>query len=121
MSDLNRHTDERGIFQELHKADIDNFSPQQVSIITISPGQTRGGHYHKELIEKFILLDGFVKVTLETISKIPYIDDFMMFKKFDQFQVNPFVKHTFYSEYGATVLILSSKVFDFNNPDTYRE
>lgn len=51
---LKKHEDDRGIFVEMLK------TPDcgQVSFFTLSPGLTRGSHYHHSKTEKFLVLSG---------------------------------------------------------------
>ncbi|MDO8659938.1 MAG: WxcM-like domain-containing protein [Candidatus Parcubacteria bacterium] len=115
--------DPRGAFQEIYKCENLNDKWKQISICSINPGQTRGSHFHKETLEKYIVIEG--KMFVETFhvernnsySKIELSNenDFLD----NEIDLMPMVHHTVYSEQGCKFLVLSSKVFDFNSTDTY--
>jgi dTDP-4-dehydrorhamnose 3,5-epimerase-like enzyme len=115
---LNNHEDDRGIFQELYKAN-GTFDVNQISTITINKNKTRGGHYHKETYEQFIILEGKTLFTLENMATNK-VERFVLYPR-DSIVVPPNYKHTLYAENYCKVLILCNKVFDPKNPDTYRD
>ena len=51
---LEAHADERGVFVELARG----HGQGQTSFSTTQPGVTRGGHYHFDKIERFVVLEG---------------------------------------------------------------
>ncbi len=125
-----KHIDNRGYFQELARKSDMIFEPKQVSVCTINPGVTRGGHFHKETWEQFIIIEGHATVTFE------YPDGFTVHESisFDGTDMNiphvtvrnfanitPEVKHSIFSASGCKFLILSSKEFDPQYPDTYTD
>lgn len=116
-----KHEDHRGFFQELLKSsDPDGYmKPEQVSWFTINAGKTRGNHYHKTTIEKFILLEGECKITLTSVFNPHNKLEFTLEESGESFFADTYMIHTFYSEQGCKILVLSNKEFDLKNPDTY--
>jgi len=126
---LKYNSDERGFFVELYKESEErnykNKDPKQISYITINKGFFRGGHFHKETMESFILLEGDCSIFLSCKHKDD-ADDATCFDGeehkldlYSQFDVPLTFQHTLFSRAGAKLLILSSKEFDPNNPDTF--
>lgn len=123
---LQRHEDDRGIFQELAKITILDddgynvgFRIKQVSRISINPGKQRGNHYHKFTSEYFIVEKGEAKFTL---FHLPTATEHNVIVKAgdEPVKVLPLTNHKISSEEGCEILILSDQIFDPENPDTYR-
>jgi dTDP-4-dehydrorhamnose 3,5-epimerase len=118
---MKKHVDERGFFQELLREDLEDFKDfavKQVSWFSIEPGQERGGHYHKNQIEKFVVLEGTVTVRVEDVvlGKVfhhHHLSDGMLI------EMTPYFKHTFMSEKGAKILVLTNRLFNPDDTDTY--
>lgn len=120
-----KHTDSRGSFQELHKAGDLSKHWEQISICSLNPGQTRGGHYHLKTWEKYIVIEG--KMTVATfildqdnsdrLVELSNEDDLLD----NEIVLVPKVHHTVMSEKGCKFIILASKMFDPKNPDTFKE
>jgi len=120
-----KHTDDRGYFQELHKAGDLSDHWKQIAICSIAPGATRGAHYHKVTYEKYIVIEGDMtvktyhmkqdnsEVVFQLSNENPRLDNEIM--------LLPWVHHTVTSEKGCKFIILASKMFDPKDPDTYRE
>lgn len=113
-----KHEDCRGYFAELARAKDLTHPINQVSIFTINPTKSRGDHYHRELDETFIVLDGKCEVFSwlgkdgKVVSKTLTEGDSVSFC--------PLVQHKFFSLEGCKILVLSSKEYDSKNPDVYK-
>jgi UDP-2-acetamido-2,6-beta-L-arabino-hexul-4-ose reductase len=118
-----KHVDHRGFFQELLRRDNLGYSLDKVAQIGwfgVEPGLARGGHWHKTLTEIFVLLEGTVTATLETRDGIK--SRFLMSNSnfADVLIVPPQTKHMFEGgTQGAKMLVLSDRLFDAENPDTF--
>ncbi|WP_271783964.1 NAD-dependent epimerase/dehydratase family protein [Aquimarina algiphila] len=69
-----KHTDNRGAFVEIMRADIGG----QSSYSTTVPGITRGNHYHTRKVERFAVISGKASIQLRKIDSeevIEYILD----------------------------------------------
>jgi quercetin dioxygenase-like cupin family protein len=113
-----KHEDVRGYFQEIARASDTLHAIRQVGIFSINPGQTRGDHYHRELFETFVVIEGECVVTSSlghsgslTTKKLAEGDSIVFI---------PLVQHKFYSEKGCKILALANKEFDTKNPDVYK-
>ena len=65
----------------------------------------RGGHYHKENIEFFFVVEGSFKLILEKDGE----KEEYLFKKGDMFRLHPFVIHSFYYLEEYIVLAMYDK------------
>lgn len=114
------HKSDTGSFQELvHKSDVE-FG--QLSLLTIAPGCTRGGHYHTRKKEWFCCLHGrcVIVTTDVTIKDQQYIslsEDNIKFVA-----VNPRKSHTVVNtgSYKCELLVICDEEYDANNTDTIR-
>ena len=113
------HTDERGSFQELSKSNDGLPQIKQVSLLTINPGKSRGNHYHKKIWESFIVSKGIAEFVLENVE---YGEKTTITRAAGEGEVvvSPLTNHTIYSEEGCEIIILSTKLFDPNDQDTFR-
>ncbi len=59
-----KHTDERGSFVEIMRAEIKG----QTSYSTTKPGITRGNHYHTRKIERFAVIKGKALIQLRRVN-----------------------------------------------------
>ena len=84
------HEDERGLITGL--AQEGNW--KEVNIITSKNGSRRGGHYHKQCVEMFIILSGMVKLHLQSEKDKDRVMTLVV-KKGDVFIVPPMIWHTF--------------------------
>jgi dTDP-4-dehydrorhamnose 3,5-epimerase-like enzyme len=121
--------DKRGLFVELWKGSEDGSQgkPEQISLMTITPGSFRGNHYHKKLYESFMLIEGECDAVLscddgdrETYTGwVGLKSNQVKMKLYEWIVIPPRWQHSFFSKSGAKVLIISSKEFDPNDPDTF--
>ena len=61
---LTKHTDNRGFFSEIIRAEGEG----QFSISSTKPGITRGNHFHTSKIERFIVITGKAKVEIRRVD-----------------------------------------------------
>ncbi len=112
------HNDERGTIEGI----INKGCWKEINIITSSGSILRGGHYHKETQEMFIILDGEVIVKAQKVENGKLTSEVMEFhaRTGDVFIVNPNVVHTFQVEVYSKWLNALSKIIDPKNPDIHR-
>lgn len=114
-----RHSDQRGYFSELIRAD----GLGQSSISASVPGITRGDHYHLEKIERFLVLTGDATIRIRRL----------LTDEVHEFQVSgdepvaidmpPLCTHNISNTGDAELLTFfwAADHFDPANPDTYPE
>ena len=112
-----KHEDDRGIFQELARLEDIGHPIHQVSFFTINSGKSRGKHYHKLLMETFVILEGSCNVSVcntqdDSRYSLPLVEG-------DCYSCFPGEQHEFYSEKGCKILVLASNEFSKENPDVY--
>ncbi len=114
------HKNETGSFQELaHSSDI-KFG--QLSILKISPGYARGGHYHTHKEEWFCCIHGKCELKLNNIkdgsSKSVIMDDvnreFILVKPYE----NHIVKNLS-TQSECELIIIISEQYNPKEPDTF--
>ncbi len=123
---FNKYVDERGIFQEIYKNSemFEGFDPEQISFCTINPDFVRGRHYHKQMLEVFIVIEGEMEITQQWIENGVLLGDpdiFTMTPDRNQMVVNePNQWHSVTSDNGCKFIIITDKEFDPDDPDTYK-
>lgn len=113
-----KHVDDRGSLRGLI-----NFGEwQEVNIITSQKDSVRGGHYHKNTKECFVILSGkiFVQFRLPQSNGEPDYLEESIFEEGDVFLIEPLVEHTFTVISDAQWINMLSSPMDANNPDFYR-
>lgn len=111
------HSDERGSITGLV-----NFGRwEELNIITSSKDAVRGNHYHKSIIELFIVLEGKIKVVLERITSdgISGKEEHIV-KTGDVFMIEPLINHTFICLEDSRWMNLLSKKMDKMAPDIFK-
>jgi len=114
------HQNDTGSFQELaHKSDI-KFG--QLSILTIEPRCSRGGHYHTHKKEWFCCIHGscyLASVSMQSGERrsATLVEDEREFVK-----VSPYFLHTVLNPHDVAceLLIISSEEYDPDDPDTVK-
>ena len=93
---------------------------REINLITSDKNSIRGGHYHKNTIETFIILDGEIDVKVYLHN---YPDQYKVYfvKAGDVFMINPMVVHIFYVKTAAKWINLLSNKMDMDSPDIYKE
>jgi len=90
---------------------------RELNYVEAEPNQRMGGHYHKETVEFFQILEGEVTVVLEDINtgeSNTFVAD-----KNDCFTVYPFVEHVLVTHGVVKWVSLLSKEYDVLEPDIH--
>lgn len=114
------HKSETGIFQELARSCDVKFG--QLNYLSISPGSSRGGHYHKRKEEWFCCINGRCNIHLLNINTNSTRDiiidaDAKEFIKIEPFQVHSLTNLN--SLEKCEILIVISEEYNEKDPDTY--
>jgi dTDP-4-dehydrorhamnose 3,5-epimerase-like enzyme len=118
---LEIHSDSRGWLAEIIRRDEIDKTIAQVYVSQSIPGIIRGGHYHKKKTEWFFVIKGNAKLTLKDLlsneERVIYI------KESDHIlvEIPPMVFHKIESQTELYLLVISSEVFNRNEPDTYSD
>jgi UDP-2-acetamido-2,6-beta-L-arabino-hexul-4-ose reductase len=113
--DLPAHIDERGMFVEmLRTPDCGQFS-----FVTISPGTTRGSHYHHSKTEKFLVVSGRARIRLRSLATAETYTEELSSDKPRVLDTIPGWVHdiTNLGESDAVVLLWANENFDPQHPD----
>ena len=116
---LDPKVDQRGRLVELVKADTGG----QMFISTTEPGVTRGNHYHRRKVERFVVVDGTATISLRKL----FSDDVVTFEVNgqDPVAIDMPTMHTHnITNIGDTQLITlfwADEIFDPERPDTFAE
>ena len=112
------HSDDRGSIKG-----VVNFGRwEEFNVIESESKAIRGGHYHKNTEELFIILNGMIKVTLQNVlnGKLNGEIEEYVVKEGDVFLINKNTNHIFeILEYLRWINVLSMKI-DGCNPDIVR-
>jgi UDP-2-acetamido-2,6-beta-L-arabino-hexul-4-ose reductase len=111
-----QYGDERGVFVEMLKT----HDSGQFSYFTITPGVTRGSHYHHTKTEKFLVVKGIVRMRFRQLVDD---DDFEVVVKDETPQVVDSIPGwvhdiTNIGNEEAIVMLWANEVFDRENPDS---
>ena len=115
------HKGDDGSFQELaHNSDV-VFG--QLSVLTVAPGASRGGHYHTRKQEWFCCMHGSCKMemidTVDNSMRVVYLNE----NERQFVLVKPYESHTVinqnYSE-ACELIIIISEEYNRNDPDTIK-
>lgn len=116
---LPRHEDERGSLFEAVKS----LHGGQCFISTTKPGITRGNHYHRRKIERFLVLSGEATIRVRKLFS-PQAVDFPVTGAKPQYVDMPALHTHNITNTGTGELVTlfwSNEIFDPEQPDTYRE
>lgn len=115
------HESETGFFQELARWDDVDF--KQLSLLSINPDCSRGGHYHSYKREWFCCVVGEGVLELRNVNTGEEESISLSISDRRFIEVNPYWRHTVVNESGMfplIVLIIIDEEFDPENPDTYQ-
>jgi len=121
LKKLETHADPRGWLVEMLKRDEVDQDINQIHVVVIAPGATRGNHYHQSRVEWFLAVGGEVEVHLEDIkTKEKKIIKFVAGNA-QRLTINPGVAHKFVNagEKEAYLIAVQNDIFDPQNPDTF--
>jgi len=114
------HQNDTGSFQELaHASDVE-FG--QLSLLTIAPRCTRGGHYHTRKREWFCCLHGECVLVLKHTDGAQIAGIHLSSTRKEFVIVNPYDVHVVLNPHDqeCELLIISSEEYDPDNPDTIK-
>ena len=113
--DLTPHVDERGTFVEMLK------TPDcgQFSFFTISPGVTRGAHYHHSKTEKFLVVSGLVRMRFRKLVTGETCEVILSSDKPQVMDTIPGWVHdiTNMGDSEAIIMLWANETFDPQRPD----
>ena len=114
--DLTPHVDERGMFVEMLK------TPDcgQFSFFTISPGITRGSHYHHSKTEKFLVVSGLARMRFRQLVTGETCEVILSSEKPRVMDTIPGWVHdiTNMGDSEAIIMLWANEIFDQQRPDT---
>ena len=114
--DLPQHGDERGIFVEMLK------TPDcgQFSFFTVLPGVTRGSHYHHTKTEKFLVVEGIVRMRFRQLVTGETYEVKLFSDKPQVVDTIPGWVHdiTNVGENKAIIMLWANENFDQESPDS---
>ncbi len=114
--DLPQHGDERGIFVEMLK------TPDcgQFSFFTVLPGVTRGSHYHHTKTEKFLVVEGTVRMCFRQLVTGETHEVELFSDKPQVVDTIPGWVHdiTNVGESKAIIMLWANETFDKEHPDS---
>ena len=112
-------SDERGSFLGL----INFGTWKEVNIICSEADTVRGGHYHENTDELFLILEGKIKITLQKVLVNKVLDnekETFDVQEGDVFLIKKNVNHIFETiEYSKWINVLSQKL-NKDKPDIHR-
>ncbi len=111
------HSDGRGYIKGL----INKGSWQELNMIFTINGVTRGNHYHKDIFELFIILEGSIDVVVQRVRNNKFYGKEYKYlvKNGDVFIIEPMVNHVFYVKTDAKWINALSKKLN-NGKDLFR-
>ena len=113
------HKNDTGSFQELaHTYDGIEFG--QLSLLTIAPGCSRGGHYHTRKKEWFCCIHGKCSVVCTNISTVRQRSIHLDGQNREFVSVEPYESHIVinYDADECTLLVICSESYNRNDTDT---
>jgi UDP-2-acetamido-2,6-beta-L-arabino-hexul-4-ose reductase len=113
------HKDETGSFQELtRKSDGVDFG--QLSLLTVAPRRTRGGHYHTCKREWFCCLHGKCYIACTEVRTGEHRSIELDSQNREFAVVEPYESHVVLNPHDqeCELLIICNEEYDPDNPDT---
>lgn len=93
---------------------------REINLVKSNPGAVRGGHFHKNTEELFIVLEGSITVSLEAVHGEHNKDTIKHeISAGDVFIIPPYVQHTFTVRTSAVWLNALSIPMDKDKPDFF--
>lgn len=113
-----KQKDDRGSLEGI----INHGEWREINIITSSAGSVRGNHYHKQIAELFIILDGEITVVAQEVRDGNLVGDIAErnVTTGDVFLVEPFTNHTFYVRKDSRWINVLSRAITKSDPDIQR-
>lgn len=98
--------DQRGCLTQLVHKGFD-----QINILRSKKDVVRGGHYHKETVEAFYLLQGSVEVT----ARLGQEEKKYVFCKGDFFEVRPYIIHSMFFPEDCIMVQMYNKCVELSD------
>lgn len=113
--DLTPNVDERGMFVEMLKTQDSG----QFSFFTISPGITRGSHYHHSKTEKFLVVSGLARMSFRNLITGETCEVILSSEKPQVMDTIPGWAHdiTNIGDNEAIIMLWANEIFDPQRPD----
>ncbi|MBI3583573.1 MAG: cupin domain-containing protein [Nitrospinae bacterium] len=113
-----KQKDDRGSLEGI----INHGEWREMNIITSSSGSVRGNHYHKQIVELFIILDGEITVVTQEVRDGKLLGDIAErdVTAGDVFLIEPFINHTFYVRKDSRWINALSRAITKSDPDIHR-
>src|ERR1035437_2350243 len=109
-----RHFDERGSLIGL----INEGTWKEINIITSKKDIVRGNHYHNYTLELFIILEGEIEVTVQSIE-CDSMEKHLV-RSGDVFIIEPMINHIFSAKKDSKWINALSRKIEQANPDIHR-
>ena len=115
---LKTNKDQRGLFAEFLKTEDSG----QFSFFTVLPGKTRGGHYHHTKVEKFLVVEGKIRFSFQSVRDGAKIELETNSDNLEVVETIPGYAHTLENPCSSKAIVLcwANEVFENEYPDTYR-
>lgn len=112
-----QYSDERGSIEGLIQSGV----WKEINLIISDKDCIRGRHYHKKTIELFIVLEGTVEVTTQTIINDVLTEDIgkNLVHEGDVFLIYPNILHTFHTKTDAKWINALSEPIINETPDIH--
>jgi len=119
IQELKIHSDRRGWFVEMFKANKTDKEIKQVSVASIKPGKVRGNHYHLNKTEWFLVIGGRAEYYLGDPKTKEKIRLKLYSKKPKVITVFPGISHAVKNTDNKTIYFIEadSEVYNHKNPD----
>lgn len=113
-----KQKDDRGSLEGI----INHGEWREINIITSSAGSVRGNHYHEQIAELFIILDGEITVVSQEVLDGNLVGDIAESNMTtgDVFLVEPFTNHIFYVRKDSRWINVLSRAITKSDPDIQR-
>ena len=114
-----QHTDERGSFVEIMRANTSG----QTSFSTTKPGITRGNHYHTRKVERFAVISGKALIQLRRINTEEVINYYLGGEEPAYVDMPVWVTHNIKNTGKEELITIFwiNEPFNPDDPDTYFE
>ena len=114
---LKMNADDRGSFTEILRTP----DRGQVSVAVTKPGAVRGGHWHQSKNEKFLVVGGVGRITLNTVDGTGTVSYDVSADSLKMLEIPPGYVHYIQNTGTADLVtvIWSNEAYDPGKPDTY--
>ena len=119
IQELKIHSDQRGWFIEMLKANKISREIKQISVASIKPGKIRGNHYHLNKTEWFLVVGGKAEFYLENPKTKEKIRFKLNSKKPKVITVFPGIAHAVKNTDNKTIYFIEadSEIYNHEKPD----